>query len=166
MAKICLIEPFRVSISSDVLFHFCFPYWGKGINVKVKQKVFPTCSGVDDGLARFASWQNCKTRTGEDRRWPALPLTPFPCGLGLRGVLWTDWRKQGQGCVCVYESKISSRVFESHGGPFFLFSLSKFTSQRKKGRREGDVADTTLSQTQMCPVWEDRVETPVTIPQI
>lgn len=90
---------------------------------------------------------------------PALPLTLFPCGLGLRGVLWTDWRKQGQGRVCVYESKISRCVFESHGGPFFLFSLSKFTSQRKEGRRQRDVADGTLSQTQTCPEWEDREET-------
>lgn len=40
--------------------------------------------------------------------------------------------------MCVCESNISSSVFESHGRPYFLFSLSKFTSQRKKGRgREG-----------------------------
>lgn len=36
--------------------------------------------------------------------------------------------------MCEHESNISSSVFESHGRSYFLFSLSKFTSQRKKGR--------------------------------
>lgn len=36
--------------------------------------------------------------------------------------------------MCVRESKNRGSVFESHGRPYFLFSLSKFTSQRRKGR--------------------------------
>lgn len=57
----------------------------------------------------------------------------FPVG-SSRGVS-SRWTKGSGGrAVCVCESNISSSVFESHGRPYFLFSLSKFTSQRKKGR--------------------------------
>lgn len=159
MAKMFLMDHFSaLARISSFTFAFHTEEWGE---CESERKAFPTCSGVDDGRVRFASWasERCEAGRGEERLC-LLSLWPcFPVGWGLRGVLWTDWRKQGQGRVCVYESKISRRVFESHGGPFFLFSLSKFTSQRKEGRRERDVADGTLSQTQTCPEWEDRVET-------
>lgn len=99
--------PFQ-SISSALLFRFCFPHWGMGGMWKWKKSLSHMfwCwwwSGPVCLLSLRALWS--ASRGGAPL--PALPLTLFPCGLGLRGVLWTDWRKQGQGRVCVYESKIS-----------------------------------------------------------
>lgn len=78
-----------------------------------------------------------------------------------RGVSSVSWRKQGRGftCVSVYNSNISNSVFKSHGRPYFLFSLSEFTSQR--GREGGRRSRGSLLTSHYCTVqYTDTVPSP------
>lgn len=79
MTKMFLMDRFRAFAQlSSFAFAFHTEEWGE---CESERKAFPTCSGVDDGRVRFASWASarCEARRGEERLcllslWPCFPV--------------------------------------------------------------------------------------------
>lgn len=103
------------------------------------ESLFSIFSAVQFGFRRLCKL-SCRGNRG--RAQACSLLDPVCLWAVVEGCPLYGLKETGAGlCMFMYvcASKNRGSVLESHGRPYFLFSLSKFTSQRKKGRGRREI---------------------------
>lgn len=159
MAKLFLIECFRVSIGSAFFFHFCFPSWGKGETWKWDKSISHVVrcwwwgwSGLHPEPLKAV--KQGRTGSGLLSLWPR-----FPVGLGWGVSFGQTEGNRGRAAYACMSLKLAV-VFLSHTvGLSSCFHCPSLLPRERREEEREMLLMVHCHKTQTCPVWEDRVET-------